>query len=281
MIAESLSEGLLDPEEHTPADPGAADPQPGRQRRRRSRSARSARCLRPPTERCRPSRRSSRRSPRPGIPGSRSPTPTAIHRIPAHQGRAAAGRRSRRRRGPVDGATAAPRRCDRAAARRTVPAAPHQQPSGARHGRRGPGYGDGRARGPGRGPGGDGARRHAPCLSRSCSASGVDAPASNGTSNASTRSSRRTSARPAAAKPHPVCDFLFTYYSLRPRQLRRWHPGYGVVLAGPRRELPRSPRLRHVAGHRRSHPRVPVGPASTPSQFMARCCAPPRPGPPG
>ena len=28
-------------------------------------------------------------------------------------------------------------------------------------------------------------------------------------------------------------DFLFTYYSLRPRQLAVWHPGYGTVLAGP------------------------------------------------
>jgi hypothetical protein len=34
------------------------------------------------------------------------------------------------------------------------------------------------------------------------------------------------------AHAHPVWDFLFTYYSLKPRQLRRWHPGYGVVLAG-------------------------------------------------
>ncbi len=32
---------------------------------------------------------------------------------------------------------------------------------------------------------------------------------------------------------HPVWDFLFTYYSLRPRQLRVWHPGYGTVLTGP------------------------------------------------
>jgi hypothetical protein len=31
---------------------------------------------------------------------------------------------------------------------------------------------------------------------------------------------------------HPVWDFLFTYYSLRPRQLRTWHPGFGAVLAG-------------------------------------------------
>jgi hypothetical protein len=32
---------------------------------------------------------------------------------------------------------------------------------------------------------------------------------------------------------HPVWDFLFTYYSLRPGRLRRWHPGHGVALAGP------------------------------------------------
>jgi len=31
---------------------------------------------------------------------------------------------------------------------------------------------------------------------------------------------------------HPVEDFLFTYYSYRPAQLRRWHPGAGVVLIG-------------------------------------------------
>ncbi|NLE82657.1 MAG: 3-methyladenine DNA glycosylase [Rhodococcus sp.] len=39
-------------------------------------------------------------------------------------------------------------------------------------------------------------------------------------------------ARRAAGKPHPVHDFLFTYYSYRPTQLRRWHPGFGVALAG-------------------------------------------------
>ncbi|GAA2981156.1 3-methyladenine DNA glycosylase [Actinokineospora diospyrosa] len=32
---------------------------------------------------------------------------------------------------------------------------------------------------------------------------------------------------------HPVLDFLFTYYSHRPAHLERWHPGPGVVLAGP------------------------------------------------
>jgi hypothetical protein len=29
---------------------------------------------------------------------------------------------------------------------------------------------------------------------------------------------------------HPVEDFLFTYYSHRPAQLRRWHPGAGATL---------------------------------------------------
>ncbi|MCV7279095.1 3-methyladenine DNA glycosylase [Mycolicibacterium flavescens] len=38
--------------------------------------------------------------------------------------------------------------------------------------------------------------------------------------------------RARAGQKHPVWDFLFTYYSLRPRQLRVWHPGYGVALAG-------------------------------------------------
>ncbi|HET7358414.1 MAG TPA: 3-methyladenine DNA glycosylase [Nocardioidaceae bacterium] len=31
---------------------------------------------------------------------------------------------------------------------------------------------------------------------------------------------------------HPVEDFLFTYYTQRPAALRRWHPGFGVGLAG-------------------------------------------------
>ena len=31
---------------------------------------------------------------------------------------------------------------------------------------------------------------------------------------------------------HPVEDFLFTYYPFKPSQLRRWHPGPGLVLQG-------------------------------------------------
>jgi hypothetical protein len=39
-------------------------------------------------------------------------------------------------------------------------------------------------------------------------------------------------ARARRGQTHPVWDFLFSYYSLRPRQLRVWHPGHGAVLAG-------------------------------------------------
>lgn len=38
-------------------------------------------------------------------------------------------------------------------------------------------------------------------------------------------------ARAAAGTVHPVEDFLFTYYSFRPSQLRRWAPGAGTALA--------------------------------------------------
>ncbi len=38
--------------------------------------------------------------------------------------------------------------------------------------------------------------------------------------------------RRQAGRKHPVEDFLFTYYSYRPNQLRRWHPGPGVICSG-------------------------------------------------
>ena len=38
-------------------------------------------------------------------------------------------------------------------------------------------------------------------------------------------------ARASAGRHHPVEDFLFSYYSLRPGQLRRWYPGAEVALA--------------------------------------------------
>src|SRR6195952_465072 len=36
--------------------------------------------------------------------------------------------------------------------------------------------------------------------------------------------------RVSNSRTHPVEDFLFTYYSFRPSQLRRWHPGAGFAL---------------------------------------------------
>jgi len=36
--------------------------------------------------------------------------------------------------------------------------------------------------------------------------------------------------RLADGTDHPVWSFLSTYYSYRPAQLRRWHPGFGVVI---------------------------------------------------
>ncbi|MFL1376612.1 3-methyladenine DNA glycosylase [Nocardiopsis protaetiae] len=38
--------------------------------------------------------------------------------------------------------------------------------------------------------------------------------------------------RRRAGERHPVEDFLFTYYNLKPARLRRWDPGVGAVLAG-------------------------------------------------
>ena len=46
--------------------------------------------------------------------------------------------------------------------------------------------------------------------------------------------------RRARGEKHPVEDFLFHYYNLRPRRLEQWHPGVGVVLedAESRASLP-------------------------------------------
>ncbi len=38
--------------------------------------------------------------------------------------------------------------------------------------------------------------------------------------------------RRRSQRRHPVEDFLFTYYTQKPGQLQRWHPGAGVVLDG-------------------------------------------------
>ncbi|HET7399223.1 MAG TPA: 3-methyladenine DNA glycosylase [Intrasporangium sp.] len=39
-------------------------------------------------------------------------------------------------------------------------------------------------------------------------------------------------ARRRSGEAHPVEDFLFTYYPVKPSQLRRWHPGAGTAVEG-------------------------------------------------
>ena len=51
-------------------------------------------------------------------------------------------------------------------------------------------------------------------------------------------------------RKHPVEDFLFTYYSFKPAQLRRWHPGAGVRLEGAARTPHRDWRFYAVEGER-------------------------------
>lgn len=41
-------------------------------------------------------------------------------------------------------------------------------------------------------------------------------------------------ARRARGIKHPIEDFLFTYYTIKPGELRRWHPGAGVTLENGR-----------------------------------------------
>lgn len=52
----------------------------------------------------------------------------------------------------------------------------------------------------------------------------------------------------------PVPKFLFSYYSLRPRQLRVWNPGFGVALTGP----PAQREYAHRRGYRVRDGRVTV-----------------------
>lgn len=72
----------------------------------------------------------------------------------------------------------------------------------------------------------------------------------------------------AAGVRHPVHDFLFSYYSLTPGALERWHPGAGTVLAahpgpdaGPEPDAGRSPAaVGHQDGeHRTSGPGAGAG----------------------
>ena len=57
---------------------------------------------------------------------------------------------------------------------------------------------------------------------------------------------------------HPVDDFLFDYYSWRPGQLARWHPGAGVLLTGDVGDF------REVRGYRVDTEGARIDPAAVP-----------------
>lgn len=63
-------------------------------------------------------------------------------------------------------------------------------------------------------------------------------------------------------EPHPVLDFLFTYYSFRSRQLERWLPGPGRALRG-------ADELLTVPGHVRDGDTVRLDPAALPARTAA------------
>lgn len=61
---------------------------------------------------------------------------------------------------------------------------------------------------------------------------------------------------------HPVDDFLFDYYSWRPAQLARWHPGAGVLLTGDVEQF------RDLRGYRVDDEGARVDPAALPIEVM-------------
>ncbi len=62
-------------------------------------------------------------------------------------------------------------------------------------------------------------------------------------------------------EPHPVRDFLFTYYSHRPARLEQWDPGPGTVLLGDAAEFLDRP------GYRRDGDGVRFDPACAPERL--------------
>ncbi|GAA1398656.1 3-methyladenine DNA glycosylase [Luteococcus peritonei] len=54
--------------------------------------------------------------------------------------------------------------------------------------------------------------------------------------------------RRRTGRKHPVDDFLFDYYTLRPGELALWHPGIGVVLEDPEGEYAERRFYRHEDG---------------------------------
>lgn len=64
---------------------------------------------------------------------------------------------------------------------------------------------------------------------------------------------------------HPVDDFLFDYYSWRPAQLARWHPGVGVLLTGDVAQFG------DLRGYQVDDDGARVDPATLPTEVMRAC----------
>jgi hypothetical protein len=64
---------------------------------------------------------------------------------------------------------------------------------------------------------------------------------------------------------HPVDDFLFDYYSWRPAQLARWHPGAGVLLTGDVAQFG------DLRGYQVDDDGARVDPAALPTEVMRAC----------
>lgn len=74
----------------------------------------------------------------------------------------------------------------------------------------------------------------------------------------------------ARGEKHPVLDFLFTYYSARPSHIRRWHPGYGIVLASGGRPNTTVTRLLDKMSTLRGYARTPQGGVTVDREFVVK-----------
>ncbi len=132
MIAESLSEGLLDPEEHLRLT-RALQIRDRSSPTSRCRSPRSARCRSRPPAADRPSPRSSAPWPRPATHGSRSPTRPAASSDTCTSRTCCRSSTTPTPSSTAGGPAAAAGTRHAAAARRTITAAPQQQPPSPGH----------------------------------------------------------------------------------------------------------------------------------------------------
>lgn len=72
--------------------------------------------------------------------------------------------------------------------------------------------------------------------------------------------------RKASHQPHPVFDFLFSYYPFSPGKLEQWHPGYGIKLIC----VGLSPKTFHARHYRRDDGHVSLNPETITEKELFR-----------